>query len=59
MIPAWNEEERIGRTLSEYINYFSGKYCYIFEMIVVINGCTDRTPTIVEEFSKKYPQVNT
>jgi len=57
IIPAWNEEERIGRTLSEYINYFSGKYCYDFEMIVVMDGCTDRTPTIVEEFSKNYPQV--
>ncbi|MCW3134766.1 MAG: glycosyltransferase [Methanophagales archaeon] len=59
IMPAWNEEERIGRTLSEYVGYFSEKKSCDFEIIVVMDGCTDKTPMIVKEFSEieKYSQI--
>jgi glycosyltransferase involved in cell wall biosynthesis len=57
IMPAWNEEERIERSLGKYIRYFSEKRGYDFEIIVVVDGCTDKTPMIVKEFSEKYSQV--
>ncbi len=57
IVPAWNEEERIERTLREYIEYFSEKKGYDFEIIVVTDGCIDKTPVIVKEFSERYLQV--
>ena len=57
IMPAWNEEEHIGKALSEYVRYFSEKKDYDFEIIVVMDGCMDKTPVIVKEFSEKYSQV--
>ena len=55
IIPTWNEERIIEKTLSAYVEYFSGKYD--FEVIVVMDGCTDRTPEIVERFCENHPNV--
>ncbi|NOZ60037.1 MAG: glycosyltransferase family 2 protein [Euryarchaeota archaeon] len=46
VIPAYNEEERIGEVLRAYLAAAD-------EVIVVANGCTDATVEIVEEFSKR------
>jgi len=54
VIPAYNEEKRIGRTLEEYGAFFS-KPEWNVEIIVVMNGCTDRTLEVVKEFELKYP----
>ena len=48
IIPAYNEEEHIGSFLSQLCKCFSSE-----EIIVVCNGCTDRTPDIVEGFKRK------
>ncbi len=53
VIPAYNEENRIGSTLKEYFDYFgdlkkSGKLD--FEIIVVLNACKDNTLGVVEMF---------
>ncbi len=53
IIPAYNEEERIGKTLQSY-QYHLQKYLpKFFEIIVVLNGCKDRSPEIVKSFAKK------
>src|SRR3989338_2251080 len=56
IIPAYNEEKRIGKTLEEYLKYFDklvneGKLDY--EILVVINNTTDRTEEIVSRFAWK------
>lgn len=56
VIPAFNEEQRIGRTLQEIVDFFS-KQDRQYEVLVVSDGGTDNTPRLVEEFGKKYPAV--
>jgi len=56
IMPAYNEEKRISRTLKEYISYFEGlnkKKRLDYEILVVINNTTDRTEEIVKSFQKK------
>jgi glycosyltransferase involved in cell wall biosynthesis len=57
IIPAHNEENRISKTLEEYCRFFSKKCKKEFEIIVVLNGCTDRTLDIVRRFKRKYSQI--
>lgn len=54
VIPAYNEEKRIKKTLTTYVNYFGPKFKKQYEIVVVCDGCTDRTPDVVKNFSKKY-----
>jgi glycosyltransferase involved in cell wall biosynthesis len=51
IIPAHNEEKRIGKTLSEYYSYFKEKSVN-FELVVVINACRDKTSEIVKDVSR-------
>lgn len=53
IIPAYNEEKRIIKTLNSYYNFFSKKLKN-FEIIIVPNNCNDRTPEISYKFSKKH-----
>jgi len=53
IIPSFNEERRIKNTLDEYYNCLS-RYESDVEIIVVMDGCNDRTPKIVREFSSKH-----
>jgi len=57
IIPAYNEEERIGPMLDEYIRYFLPKYGEAVEIIVVINGSTDRTVDVVDAYVRAHRQV--
>ena len=52
IIPAYNEEKRITRTLDNYAKFFLKKI-RDFEIIVVLNGCKDNTLGILKKFSKK------
>lgn len=45
IIPAHNEQDRIGKTLEDFAETFSDS-----EVIVVLNGCTDRTRDVVDRF---------
>ena len=56
VIPAYNEEKRIARTLDAYSKFFSGNV-KDFEIIVVLNNCKDNTLEIVEKFSKKSKKI--
>jgi glycosyltransferase involved in cell wall biosynthesis len=57
VIPAHNEERRISKTLDEYGKFFSKKYKKEFEIVVVLNACSDNTLQIASKFRKKYPQI--
>lgn len=52
IIPAYNEERRILRTLEDYYHTFSTHFGDNFELIVEMDGCSDNTPKIVKEFAK-------
>ena len=50
IIPAYNEEGRIERTMRAYYQFFSEKQQQInltFELIIVLNGCKDNTSGVV------------
>lgn len=56
IIPAYNEERRIKKTLSEYSTFFEKikrKQKINYEILIVINNTKDRTKEIVQNFSKK------
>ncbi|MBI1754719.1 glycosyltransferase family 2 protein [Candidatus Azambacteria bacterium] len=52
VIPAYNEERRIGRTLEALDSYFK-KQIFDYEIIVVSDGSKDKTADIVNEYAKK------
>jgi glycosyltransferase involved in cell wall biosynthesis len=54
IIPAYNEENRIGKTLSQLGKYFKNKKIDI-EILVVVNNTTDNTVEIVKKYKEKYP----
>jgi glycosyltransferase involved in cell wall biosynthesis len=56
IIPAYNEEKRIIERLETLVNFFH-KNMGNPEIIVITDGCTDKTHFLVSEFSKKHPQV--
>ena len=53
VIPTHNEEKRIGLTLESYLKYFQdlkSKDILDFEIIVVLNNCSDNTLLVVEKY---------
>lgn len=50
VIPAYNEEKRISKTLLDIDQYLSGQD-YSYEIIVVNDGSTDKTAQIVKKFT--------
>ena len=57
VVPAYNEEARLGRMLEAYLSFFSGRYGSDFELIVSVNGSTDRTEEVAREYGKQFPQL--
>jgi len=57
IIPAYNEERTIENTTNQYIEFFDKKMKRDYEIIIVPNGCRDKTVEIVKKLSKKYKQV--
>jgi len=55
VIPAYNEEKRISKTLDNYTKFLNPYKDY--EIIVVCNGCTDNTVSIVKSFSEKNKKI--
>ena len=56
IIPAYNEERRIEKTLREVVAYLRGKD-FEWEIIVADNNSKDRTAEIVRALSKEIPQI--
>ena len=56
IIPAYNEQNRIGKTLDAYNDFLKTKNC-IFELVVVLNGCTDNTYHVVHAKQSAIPHL--
>ncbi|MCE9629971.1 MAG: glycosyltransferase [Planctomycetia bacterium] len=57
IIPAHNEEARIGRMLDAYLPFFTQRYGDDVEFIVVVNGSTDDTAGVVAQYGARFPQL--
>lgn len=57
LIPAYNEEERIGPVLRRYAEFFRAHYAGPFEIVVVLNGCRDNTLGVVEAAAVDFPEI--
>lgn len=61
IMPAYNEERRIGKTLEAYSDYFEllRKQGFLdYEILVVINNTKDSTEEIVKTYQKSNPRIN-
>jgi dolichyl-phosphate beta-glucosyltransferase len=56
VIPAFNEEARLGPTLREYLAYCRRTRRHV-ELIVVDDGSLDRTSAVVHALESEYPEV--
>ena len=52
VIPAYNEQDRLGSSLEQIVSYLEGR-SHPFELIVVDDGSTDGTVQIGEDFSRR------
>ncbi len=57
VIPAYNEEQRIERTLQRIVEYLDARGDS-YEILVVSDGSTDATEAIVQRFAQTHPQVH-
>lgn len=51
IIPAYNEEHRIQRTLDHYLRFFDESVHFT----VVLNGCYDHTVDVVQSIARQFP----
>jgi glycosyltransferase involved in cell wall biosynthesis len=58
LVPAYNEEKRIEPVLREYAAYFQQSYQGKFQLVVVLNGCTDNTLAVVRRVAAEFPTVS-
>ena len=61
IIPAYNEEKRISKTLESYLEFFKKikkENKLDFNILVVINNTKDKTKIIVENYCKKYSELS-
>lgn len=58
LIPAYNEERRIEPVLRDYGRYFKEQYKGKFQLVVVLNGCTDDTIGVVRRVGIEYPFIS-
>lgn len=56
VIPAYNEADRIERTLQRVVEYLDARG-EPYEVLVVSDGSTDETETLVQRFAQAHPQV--
>jgi glycosyltransferase involved in cell wall biosynthesis len=57
LIPAYNEEERIGPVLREYGKYFRERMPGRFQIVVVLNGCRDNTLGVVQSAAAEFAEI--
>lgn len=52
-IPAFNEETRIEETLQKWIGFLDRFYPGEYEILVIMDGCTDNTVDVVSKFANE------
>jgi glycosyltransferase involved in cell wall biosynthesis len=57
LIPAYNEEDRIGPVLQEYAECLRDRYKGRFEIVVILNGCRDNTLGVVQQAAAANPEI--
>jgi dolichyl-phosphate beta-glucosyltransferase len=57
LIPAYNEERRIEPVLRDYAQFFGTHYSGKFQIVVVLNGCTDNTLGVVQGVAAEFPVI--
>lgn len=57
VIPAFNEAERIGATLSSILPFMRERYSGAFEVIIVDDGSEDDTSDLVKRERDSYPEI--
>jgi glycosyltransferase involved in cell wall biosynthesis len=57
LIPAYNEEDRIGPVLREYAGAFRRGFTGRFKIVVVLNGCRDNTLGVVRAAAQEFPEI--
>lgn len=58
LIPAYNEEQRIEPVLRDYGKYFHDYYPGRFSLVVVLNGCVDKTLDVVHRVALDHPFIS-
>jgi glycosyltransferase involved in cell wall biosynthesis len=58
LIPAYNEEGRIGPVLRSYAEFFRDNYQGKFQLVVVLNGCHDDTLGVVNSVAVDFPSIS-
>jgi glycosyltransferase involved in cell wall biosynthesis len=53
VVPAYNEEKRIGKTLDRFFKILPSWFGENFEIIVILNGCKDKTLNVIKALSEK------
>ncbi|MCX6357703.1 MAG: glycosyltransferase family 2 protein, partial [Candidatus Aureabacteria bacterium] len=56
VIPAYNEEPRLGTTLDRVLTYLAGRG-YAYEVVVVDDGSRDGTARVAEAYAAAHPEV--
>ncbi len=57
VIPAYNEEQRLPPVLERYTTHFSQALVDEFEILVVVNGSTDRTAEVARVIAEKHTTI--
>lgn len=57
IIPAYNEEARLGRMLDQYLPFFDARYAANYEVLVIVNGSRDRTEDVVRDYTRRHRHV--
>jgi len=55
VVPAYNEERRLGGMLDDYLPFFASRFGDAFELIVVVNGSSDGTAALAARYAAQWP----
>ena len=57
IIPAYNEENRIEKTITEYVEYFRTQKMLKTSFLIVANNCSDKTVAICRKLQQKFSEI--
>lgn len=57
LIPAYNEEHRLGPVLRDFATVFRRDFAGRFKIVVVLNGCRDDTIGVVRAAEAEFPEI--